>query len=343
MAVYTSLEEEKQKVRGGQGAASLSYSDHLSQYNSAMDRLTQVKQNLPTYDKSYDGALQELFDEINNYEKFRYNSREDSLYQAYKQSYTDAGRLAMQDTMGQAAGLTGGYGSSYGQSVGQQQYNAYLQKLNDELPETYGMAYQQYRDNKNALQQRYDMTGQLAEDEYQKYQDRLSAYYREMDYWQDTADTAYSRYQSAEQQAYDRQQDAYQKQQNAYDRLADMIMNMGYAADADDLAAAGMKDREYEAYLNYFNMMNAPASGSSGGGGRRKSKKKTSEEKEINPRYEELLNQAKELIDQGGSAEEINSALTRGVGASGLTAEETGSLIVEITNHHAAKRKKDGK
>lgn len=341
MAVYTSLEEEKQKVSGGQNAAALSYTDHLSQYNTAMDRLTQVKQNLPTYDKSYDSALQELFDEINNYEKFRYNSREDSLYQAYKQSYTDAGRLAMQDTMGQAAGLTGGYGSSYGQSVGQQQYHAYLQKLNDVLPETYGMAYQQYQDNKNALQQRYEMTGQLAEEEYQKYQDRLSAYYQEMDYWQDTADTAYARYQSAEQQAYDRQQDAYQKQQDAYDRLADLIMDTGYAPDADDLAAAGMKESEYEAYLNYFNMMNAPASGSSGGG--RRSKKKTDEDSETNSRYDELLTQAKELIDRGESAEAVNGALTRAVGTSGLTAEETGDILVEITNYHAAKRKKDGK
>ena len=44
------------------------------------------------------------------------------------------GKQAMQDTMGQAAALTGGYGSTYGQAVGQQQYDAYLQNLNDEVP-----------------------------------------------------------------------------------------------------------------------------------------------------------------------------------------------------------------
>lgn len=325
MAAYTNLEEEKQKVNGEQSAASLSYNDHLAQYNSAMDRLTQVKENLPTYDKSYDSALKELFDEISSYEKFSYNTREDSLYQSYKQSYTDTGRLAMQDTMGQAAALTGGYGSSYSQSVGQQQYNAYLQKLNDVLPETYGMAYQQYQDNKNALQQQYDMTGRLADDEYQKYQDRLSAYYREMDYWQNTADTAYSRYQSAEQQAYDRQQDA-------YNRLADMIVNTGYMPDADDLAAAGMKDSEYQAYLNYFNMMNAPSSGGGGGG---RSKKKTSE----TDRYDEMLAEQKALIDKGKSIEVINGGLSEHAVSNGLSVEETGKIMEELTNYAVARKK----
>ena len=37
--------------------------------------------------------------------------------------------------MGQAAALTGGYGSTYGEQVGQQAYNAYLQNLNDIVPQ----------------------------------------------------------------------------------------------------------------------------------------------------------------------------------------------------------------
>lgn len=328
MATYTDLKDETLEKReqniGGMGVA-----DHLNQYGQAMNRLTAVKDNLPTYDKTYDSALQSLFDDLANYEKFQYDSRGDALYQAYKQSYTDAGKMAMMDTMGQASALTGGYGSSYGQAVGQQQYSAYLQKLNDVLPETYGMAYRQHQDGRNALQEQYNMTQQLADDEYRKYQDRLGAYYKELGYWQDAADTAYNRYQNAEQQAYDRQQDA-------YDRLADMIVNTGYVPDADDLAAAGMKDREYQAYLNYFNMMNAP-SASSSGGGRRSSKKKKNEED--NSRYDEMLAEQKKMIDLGKSIEVINGGISNNAVSNGLSVEETRRIMEELTNYAVSKGK----
>lgn len=336
MATYTNLDEDKLETT----AQPISAADHLVQYNNAIGKLAQVKQNLPTYDKSHDQALQDLFDEIAGYEKFSYNTREDSLYQAYKQSYTNAGKLAMQDTMGQAAALTGGYGSSYGQAVGQQQYHAYLQKLNDVLPETYGMAYQQYQDERGALVDRYNMTGQLAESEYQKYQDRLNAYYREMDYWQNTADTAYGRYQQAEEQAYQREQDAYAKQQDAYDRLVDMIVTTGYTPDAEDLAAAGMKDSQYQAYLNYYNSMNAGSAGGSGGGGRRSSKKKTDEE---DGNYNLLLDQAKDLIDRGVSAEVLNGSLSSNAGGKGLTVDQTRKIMLDITDYNTAKNKKGRK
>lgn len=237
--------------------------------------------------------------------------------------------------MGQAAALTGGYGSSYSQAVGEQQYGAYLQKLNEVLPETYGMAYQQYQDEKSGLQNRYGMMEQLAEDEYQKYQDRLSKYYQELGYWQDEADTAYERQQYAQQLAYDREQDAYAKQQDAYDRLAEMIMTLGYTPDAEDLAAAGMKDSEYQAYLNYFNSMNAAVSGGSSGG--RRSKKKATEDE--NNLYDQMLSQAKAQIDKGKSVEVINGALSNNAVKNGLSVEETGKMLEELTGYAVKKGK----
>lgn len=337
MATYITLDEEKKKQIQSP-AAQVDYNDYAGQYKQAMDRLGQVKQNLPTYDATYDQSLQNLFDEIMNYKSFSYNSREDMLYQAHKQNYTAAGKLAMADTMGQAAALTGGYGSSYSQSVGAQQYDAYLQKLNDVLPETYGMAYQQYQDEKNGLQNKYALTGQLADDEYQKYQDKLSNYYKELGYWQDAADTAYSRQKYAEELAYQREQDAYKKQQDAYDRLAEMIMNLGYTPDAEDLAAAGMKNSEYQAYLNYYYNMNTTASGGGGSGGRR-SKKKSTDKEEDNNLYEEMLSEGKAMIDRGESVEIINGSISSNSGSSGLTPEETGKIMAELTGYAVKKGK----
>lgn len=66
------------------------------------------------------------------------------MYRQYREQYQSAGRLAMENTMGAAAALTGGYGSSYSQQAGQQAYNAYLQKLNEVVPELYAQARSQY-------------------------------------------------------------------------------------------------------------------------------------------------------------------------------------------------------
>jgi hypothetical protein len=162
--------------------------------------------------------------------------------------------------MGQAAALTGGYGSSYGQSVGQQQYNAYLQSLNDVVPELYGMAYQQYQDQGNALQQQYSMMGQMADDEYGKYQDALTQYWQNLNYLQNEANTLYNRgMQEAEL--------AYERQQTAYANLVDMITQLGYSPSADELEAAGMSDAQFRSYMNYYNKMNPVAVASSGGSG----------------------------------------------------------------------------
>ena len=189
-----------------------------SDYERALQAVQAVRDSLPDYSSVHDDALRGLYEEIANRPKFSYDPNGDALYQSYKRSYAQQGRLAMTDTMGQAASLTGGYGSSYAQSVGQQQYDAYLQKLGEVLPETYGMAYQQYRDEGNALQQQYDMVSQLAEEDYQKYLDRLDTYYRELNYAQERADVAYDRQTREEQTAYDRKQDTLNRQSKEYDR-----------------------------------------------------------------------------------------------------------------------------
>lgn len=250
-------------------AAAPALPDWNAQYRSAMDRLQQVKQQLPDYKPSYDQSLQELFDRIMGYEPFRYSPREDQLYQSYKQQYAAQGQRAMEDSMGQAAALTGGYGSTYGQAVGQQQYGAYLQKLNDRMPELYGLAYQQYQGELGALQDQYALTDRLAKEEYGRYQDRMEQYYQELDYWQSAADTAYDRQLEADRIAYDRRQDDYAKQQDAYQRLVDLMTNLGYIPSKEEQNAAGMSDSQMQAYRNYY-LGAQSAGGGSGGGGRGK-------------------------------------------------------------------------
>jgi len=177
-------------------------------YQQALAALQQAQKNLPSYKGSFDGELQQLYGQIANREAFSYDPNADLLYRQMAEQYARQGRLAMEDTVGQAAALTGGYGSSYAQTAGQQQYGAYLQRLNEAVPELYAAAYDRYEKEGQALQQRYAMVSGLAEGEYSRYQDALSQYWKNVSQLQDAADEAYRRGVEADKIAYDRQQDA---------------------------------------------------------------------------------------------------------------------------------------
>ncbi len=103
------------------------------------------------------------------------------MYRQAREQYQTAGRLAMQDTMGQAAALTGGYGSSYGQQTGQQAYNAYLQQLNEIVPELYAQAREQWQSGEAALYDRYQLLSSREQSDYARYRDQMSDYYAELD------------------------------------------------------------------------------------------------------------------------------------------------------------------
>ena len=75
---------------------------------------------------------------------FSYDFNADALYQQYKDMYMQQGKMAMQDTMGQAAAMTGGYGNSYAATAGNQSYQQYLGKLNEVIPELYQLALSKY-------------------------------------------------------------------------------------------------------------------------------------------------------------------------------------------------------
>lgn len=162
-------------------------------YQSALASLQAANKNMPQYAGTYDGQLKELYDQIVNRDKFSYDINLDMLYQQYANQYIQNGKLAMMDSMGQAAALNGGYGSSYGQAVGQQTYNAHLQQLSDIVPDLYAQAYDQYNAEGDKLLQQYALIGDLKDDEYAKYQDAYNRWANERAYAQEQADNAYNR------------------------------------------------------------------------------------------------------------------------------------------------------
>ena len=187
----------------------------------------------PTYAGTFEGQLNDIFDKIQNREKFSYDVNADPLYQSYKDQYIQGGKLAMKDTMGQAAALTGGYGNTYGQQVGQQAYNAYLKNLSAVIPELYDRAYGVYKDEGDDLKDQFTLAGAMRDTEYGRYRDDLGD-------WEQDRDLAIRR----EQEDYNRRKAeetaAYQRQQQAYANLLAVIKSSGYMPSAEELAAAGM-------------------------------------------------------------------------------------------------------
>lgn len=148
---------------------------------AAQAYLEQVKASKPgAYQSRWDDELTSLYDQIRNRKKFSYDMGTDPLYQQYREQYQRLGRLAMQDTMGQAAALTGGYGSTYGEQVGQQAYNAYLQNLNDIVPQLQQQAYQRYQDEGTDLYNQYILVKGREDTDYGRYRDTVSDYYSDL-------------------------------------------------------------------------------------------------------------------------------------------------------------------
>lgn len=126
------------------------------------------------YSSQWQDQLQKTVSDITNRPKFQYSMSSDPLYQQYKQQYMRNGKMAMQDTIGAAAAMNGGWGSSYAQTAGQQVYNGELQKLNDRLPELYGMALEKYQMEGNDLLSRYSVLGDMENRDYSRHQDKMA-------------------------------------------------------------------------------------------------------------------------------------------------------------------------
>lgn len=214
-------------------------SQYERQRNAKIDGegLPNAKTNY-TYTPQYDTQINELFNKLLNRESFSYDTETDPLYKLYREQYINQGRLAMQDTMGQAAALTGGYGSSYSQAVGQQQYDAYLQKLNGVVPELYRLAYSRYQDEGDELKDQYNM------------------------------------YMAKDAQDYDRAQINYAQLQSQMNAAADQvkaILEVGGSPSADLVLRSGLSDEYVQTLKNYYAQLAAQTAarsgGSSGGGG----------------------------------------------------------------------------
>ena len=217
-------------------------SDAVKQYRQQLEQLQQQKPG--DYQSVWQAAQQKAANDVMNRKKFQYNMSSDPLYQQYKQQYQRQGKLAMQDTMGQAAAMNGGYGSSYAQMAGQQAYNSQLQQMNDKVPELYQLALSKYQMDGQAAMDRFNLASSLESQDYSRYQDQLSKWMAERDYatgrYDTERNTDYNLWSDTDQREYSR----YQDQQKLAAAQVDYLLSIGVEPNAELLAMAGY-DSQY--------------------------------------------------------------------------------------------------
>ncbi len=150
---------------------------------NAEKKLTDWENNSPDeYESKYSEEIDSVLNDILNREKFSYNLNADPLYEQYRELYTQNGKKAMMDTVGEASALTGGYSSSYAVTAGNQAYHEYLNELNDIALDLRDRAYEQYGDEGDKLFEDVKLLRSLDGDDYEKYLDQLERYYKDGEY-----------------------------------------------------------------------------------------------------------------------------------------------------------------
>lgn len=204
---------------------------------SAAQQAQQLLSQQPgAYQSKWGSTIEDVLEQLMNPKEFTYDPNTDPLYLLLRDQYARDGKLAMEDTMGQAAQLTGGYGNSHAQMLGQQTYQGYMRGVNDLVPELRDQARADYDAQNDALLQKLGLMMDQDEQDYGRYLDEI------------------------ERQRYD-EETAYARGQEAYDRLAEIITSTGYTPTAEELAAAGMTEDHAKAWKGYYDQSVGSGSG----------------------------------------------------------------------------------
>lgn len=201
----------------------------------AQQQLQQVQAQRPQgYNSKYAGQLDNILQQIQNPGEFKYSFDGDEMFKYYADLYTQKGKQASMDAMGQAAALTGGYGNSYGQMVGQQQYQQNLLPLYDMGLQLRDRAYQQYQDQLGNAKDAYQLTGQAEDRDYGRYRDLVADWERELD-------------RAREDERYEREFDYndYRAQQEYWTGLA-QVENQAYETEQQRLEAIRQYNQDFE-------------------------------------------------------------------------------------------------
>lgn len=247
MAVVNKPLEQKQQVNpyAGMDGVSTNTAQRLGNaqqkyqasdaVNQAQQTWQQIQQQKPGAFKSrYTDILNGVLNQIQNPQEFKYEFNGDGLFRSYADEYTQRGKQASLDAMGQAAGLTGGYGNSYAQQVGQQTYQNWLLGLYDKGMDLRDRAYGQFQDARNDLKDRYNIFSSAENTDYGRYRDLVGD-------WTNQEQNAYNRFLNERDYDYNN----YMNDLNYWTGLAE-IENRAYTTEQERQEAIRQYNQDYE-------------------------------------------------------------------------------------------------
>ncbi|MBP5725941.1 MAG: hypothetical protein J6Y48_02585 [Clostridia bacterium] len=212
------------------------------QVQNAQQQMQNVQAQKPaTYNSKYSAQLDSILQQVTNPEKFKYSFNGDELFKSYADLYTQKGKQASLDSMGQAAALTGGYGNSYAQQAGNQQYQQYLLGLYDKGMDLYDRAYQRYLGDQEQRQNAYNMLANADQTDYGRYRDTVGDWQNELDYWTNMYNTES-----------DRDYSRYGDQRDYWTQLA-QVENADYRSEQERQEAIRQFNMNYEEQQRQFN------------------------------------------------------------------------------------------
>lgn len=259
--------------------------------NSAEQYLKMLQSQKPgDYSGKYTQQAEALLGQIISRKPFSYDANSDPLYQIYRDRYIMGGQRAMENAMGQAAQLTGGYGNTYAQTVGQQQYQQYMEGLNDKVPELAQQAYTRYQGEGDRLRQSYQLLQSADDTAYGRWADGYNRWNNETQQAQSAYESAYDRDYSRynDQRNYDQQQ-SQSARQYAY-QTAMSVIQTGNVPTDELLRSAGISREDAELMAAYYKPKSA-------GGGSRNSQQQQQETAPTAPQQS-----AEEIAKNGSSA-----------------------------------------
>lgn len=191
------------------------------------------------YGAKYDAALNSMID----YAPFSYDYKTDPLYSSYKQAYTREGQRASADALGQAAAASGGIPSSFATTAAAQAGNYYAAQLADKIPDLYQLAYQQYADQYNRLNNNVGALQNARSFDYGTYQDALSQYNADRNFGYGVYSDEFNRLGSQIGVLTDQDNTAYTRMQAA-------LKAAGRDSGTPAADAAGLSDSDFGALRN---------------------------------------------------------------------------------------------
>ena len=275
----------------GTGTEPYKQSDAVTQAQAALDQIQQQKPQ--SFESKYGTQLDSIMQQILNPEKFKYDFNGDELFKYYADLYSQNGRQASMDAIGQASALTGGYGNSYAEQVGNQAYDEWMRSLYDKGMDLRDRAYQQYQDNIANQYNMYNVLANADQQDYDRYRDQIADWQNERGYytdlWNNERNFDYGQYSDqrnfdynvfSDQRNFDEQVRQFNENLNwdqmstqqkyAYDTAMSMLQ-YGVMPSADMLAQAGISGADAQALFNAMQaqllMQQGGGSGGGGGGG----------------------------------------------------------------------------